>query len=225
MMNLLKPAAAAGLALAAIASPLAVAPASAQAARTIAVVNVPSVVANSTAYRTAAEQRQTTYKAQIDQANARQQAISAQLQPLYQQLQTASQAAGANQQALQQQAAQIQQIEQAGQQELQQIAAPVLLSQAYVEEQIQAQLGTAIQNAARKQNVSLVITPENVLYADASYNLNQAVLDELNALLPSAQVVPPSGWLPRELREQQAQAQGQAPAQGAAPAQPAVQGR
>jgi Skp family chaperone for outer membrane proteins len=225
MMNLLKPAAAAGLALAAIASPLAVAPASAQAARTIGVVNAAAVVANSNAYRTAAEQRQTTYKAQIDQANARQQAIAQQLQPLYQQLQTASRAATPNQQALQQQAAQIQQIEQAGQQELQQIAAPVLLSQAYVEEQIQAQLSTAIQNAARKQNVNLVITPENVLYADASYNLNQAVLDELNTLIPSVQVVPPEGWLPRELREQQAQAQQGQAAPAAAPAAPAVQGR
>ena len=65
-----------------------------------------------------------------------------------------------------------------------------------------------------------------MLNADAAHNMNQAVLDELNTLLPSVQIVPPQGWLPEELREQQAaQQQGQA----AAPAQPAqapaVQGR
>jgi Skp family chaperone for outer membrane proteins len=226
MRNLLKPAAAAGLALAALTSPIAIAPASAQAVRGIGVVNVQGVVANSEAYKTAAQQRPVTYKAQIDQANARRAAVSAQLQPLYTKLQADSQAANANQQSLQTQAGQIQQIEGAAQQELQQILGPVLLSQAYVEEQIQDQLSAAIQNAAKKQNVSLVLTPDNVLYADAAYNLNQAVLAELNGLLPAAQLVPPAGWLPREVRQQQQQqaaAQGQAPA--SAPAAPAVQGR
>ncbi len=226
MTHFLKPAIAAGLALAALSAPAAITPVAAQAAagaRTIGVVNVPAVVANSNAYRTAQQQRQTTYQAQIEQANQRRQAIGQQLQPLIQQLQTASQQPNANQQALQQQALQAQQIEQAGQQELQQLLAPVALSQAYVEEQINDQLNTAIQNAARAQNISLVITPDVILYADASYNINQPVLDELNRLLPSAQLVPPTGWVPREVREQQA-AQAQ---QGAAPAQPVtpVQGR
>jgi hypothetical protein len=48
------------------------------------------------------------------------------------------------------------------------------------------------------------------------------VLNEVNALIPSAQLVPPDGWLPREQRQQQAAAaaaQGQqqpapAPTQG-----------
>lgn len=225
MTNLLKPALAAGLALAALSSPLALAPAAAQqAVRGIGVVNIQAVVANSTAFRTATEQRPVTYQAQIDQANARRQAITAQLQPLYTRLQTDSQAASPNQQALQQQAGQIQQIEQAGQQELQQILSPVLLSQAYVEEQIQERLAAAVEAAARRQNVTLVLSPENVLYAADAYNLNQAVLDELNTALPAAQLVPPEGWLPRELREQQAAAQAQAGA-APAPAAPAVQGR
>jgi hypothetical protein len=48
-----------------------------------------------------------------------------------------------------------------------------------------------------------------------AYNLNQDILNELNTLLPSAQLVPPTGWEPRELREaraQQAAAAGQQPA-------------
>jgi len=223
MKILLKPALAAGIALASLTAPAVIAPAAAQGAQGIGVVNINAVVANSNAYRTAQQQRQTTYQAQIDQANQRRQAISQQLQPMVQQLQTASQAENANQQQLQQQAGQIQQIEQAGQQELQQILAPVTLSQAYVEEQINDQLATAIQNAATAQNVTLVVTPDVVLYAAPSHNMNQAVLDQLNTLIPSAQLVPPEGWLPRQMREQQQAAQAAQGAQaGAQPAAPAA---
>jgi Skp family chaperone for outer membrane proteins len=219
MKIILKPALAAGIALASLAVPAITAPAAAQnIAQGIAVVNVPAVVANSNAYRTAQQQRPTTYKAQIDQANARRDAIAAQLQPLYTQFQTAQQAENPNQQTLQQLAGQIQQIEAAGQREMQQILAPVQLSQAYVEEQINDQLAAAIQTAAQKQGKTMVISPDSVLYADNAYNMNQAVLDELNTLLPAAQLTPPAGWLPREMREQQ-----QAEQQAASQAQPAQQ--
>ena len=226
MIKLLKPALAAGLATALVAAPAMIAPAAAQQA-SIAVVDAQRVVLLSSAFQTAAQQRPVTYKAQIDQATARRQAISAQLQPLYQKLQADSQAANAaqNQASLQQQYAQIQQIEAAGQQELNQILAPVQLSQAYVEEQITDQLSTAIQNAATKKNVTLVMQPDGVLYATAAHNLNQDVLNELNALIPAAQLVPPQGWMPREIREQQA---AEAAAQGAQPATsttPPVSGR
>ena len=216
MIKLLKPALAAGLATALVASPAMMAPAAAQQA-SIGVVDPQRVVVLSSAFQTAQQQRAVTYKAQIDQANARRQAIGAQLQPLYQKLQADSQAANAaqNQASLQQQYNQIQQIETAGQQELAQILAPVQLSQAYVEEQITDQLATAIQNAATKKNVTMVMSPEGILYAAAAHNLNQDVLNELNALIPAAQLVPPQGWLPREQREQQA---AQAAAQGAQPA-------
>jgi Skp family chaperone for outer membrane proteins len=226
MIKLLKPALAAGLATALVASPSMIAPAAAQQAN-IGVVDAQRVVLSSTAFQTAAQQRSVTYKAQIDQATARRQAIATQLQPLVTRLQTESRAANAaqNEASLQQQYAQIQQIEAAGQQELNQILAPVQLSQAYVEEQITDQLSTAIQNAATKKNITLVMSPDSILYATAVHNLNQDVLNELNALIPAAQLVPPQGWVPREIREQQA---AQAAAQGAQPAAsttPPVSGR
>jgi hypothetical protein len=56
--------------------------------------------------------------------------------------------------------------------------------------------------------VTLLLNPEAILAATNAYNLNQQILNELNAALPSVGVVPPAGWLPREVREQQAQ-QGQ----------------
>jgi len=214
------PAFAAALAIG-IAAPAALvsAPAAAQAVKGIGVVNVPAVIANSNAYRTAEQQRPTTYKAQYDQANAKRTELQNQLDPLVTRFNTDRAAASPNQQSLQQQAATIQQLEQNGNRELQQILAPVALSQAYVQEQLTDSLPVAIENAAKKKGVTLVVSPENILYADSAYNLNQDVLNELNTLLPSAQLVPPQGWLPRELREQQAAAAGQqAPAAAAVPA-------
>lgn len=212
---LLKPTLAAGIALAAIASPAVTAPVAAQSATKVAVVNLPAVVVNSNAYKTAQTQRQTTYAAQMQQAEARRTQLQTQLQPLVTAFNTARQAANPNQTSLQQQAAQIQQIQQQGQQELQQILAPVALSQAYVEEQIQDQLQTAISNAATAARVQIVLSPDSVLFADNSLNLNEQVLAQLNTLIPNAQLVPPQGWLPREIREQQeaaTAAQAQQPA-------------
>lgn len=221
MKILVKSTLAAVLATASVIAPAVVAPAAAQSNQRIAFVNVQAVVANSSAYQTAQTQRQTTYAAQLQQAETRRAALQAQIDPLVQAFNAARQQSNPDQAALQQQAQQIQQIQQGGQAELQQILAPVALSQAYVEEQIRDQLGTAIENAARAQGVTLVITPDTILHAEASHNLNEAVLAQLNTLIPSAQLVPPDGWLPAELRAQQEAA---AAAQAAAP-QPAASGR
>ena len=204
---------AAGVALAAV-WPIVAAPAAAQVVKGIGVVSLPAVVANSNAYKVAEQQRPVTYKPQLDQAEARRAAIAAQLQPLVTKFNT-DRTANPNNPALQQQAAAIQQIQQSGQQELQQLVAPVSLSRAYVTEQIEEKLDAAVQNAAKKKNIQLILDPTQgaVLYADAAYNITQDVLNELNTLLPSAQLVPPQGWVPREIREQQA---AQAAATGAA---------
>jgi Skp family chaperone for outer membrane proteins len=187
----------------------------------LAVANVDAIIANSSAFRTAEQQRQTTYKAQIDQAEARRQQLEAQLKPLVDKFNADSRAANPNQQSLQQQAQQIQRLQQTGQNELNQILQPVAMSQAYVQEQIEEKLEQAIKNAMTKKKVTLVLNPESlVAVTDNAYNLNQDILNELNALVPSAQIVPPEGWEPRQIREARAAQGGQ---QAAAPAAPAGQ--
>lgn len=190
----------------------------------IGIANLEAVIANSNAFRAAQQQRQTTYKAQFDQAKARQTAIEAQLKPLADKFNADRAASNPNQASLAQQAQTIQTIQQSGQQELQGIMQPVALSQAYVTEQIEDKLDQATKAAMVKAKISLLLNPQAVFAATASaYDLTQAILAELNALIPSAQLVPPAGWLPREQRDQQAQAQAQpAPA---APAGKQPQGR
>jgi Skp family chaperone for outer membrane proteins len=193
----------------------------------LAIANLDAVIVNSNAFKTAEQQRTVTYKPQIDRAEARRSQLEAQLKPLAEKFEKDRAVANPNQQALAQQAATIQQIQQQGQQELQTIIAPVAMSRAYVTEQVQDKLDQAIKNAMAKKKISLLIGPDAVLAVNNNaYNLNQDILNELNTLLPSAQLVPPSGWEPRELREaraQQAAAAGQQPA--AAPTATAPAGR
>ena len=176
--------------------------------------NIEAAEAGTTAFKTAEAQRPVTYKAQYAQAEARSQALRAQLKPLVDKYNAdAAAAGGANSAALQQQAQAIQQIQQNGQAELQRIMQPVAYSQAYVAEQIEGKLQQAVDTAMAARGVTILLKPDALLQArSASYNLTPDITAQLNTLVPTAQLVPPAGWEPRELREARAQQAGQAPA-------------
>ncbi len=213
MKALFGPVLAAGLVFAATGA-LVAAPASAQVVKGIGVIDPTTVVNTSAAYKTAEAQRPVTYKAYYDQAKARNDQINAQLKPLVDKFEADRAAPNPNTADLQKQAAAIQQIDQQGQRELQQILIPVVFSQEYVDEQIQAVLPKAIETVATKKNISLIFNRGSgaVVYRDQAYNINADVTAELDIQLPTAQLTPPPGWLPRELREQQAAQNGGAPA-------------
>jgi len=218
----------ASVALATVAPAIATAQSAGVIAPGIAIANPPAVVAASAAYQTAQQQRPVTYKPQIDQANARKGQIEAQLRPLITKLEADSKAAAPNRAALQAQYEQIQQIQQAGEAEIQKILEPLNLSQQYVLEQIGDKLDAATQAAMDKKKITVVLDSQSIIKAGQTYNLNQDILTELNKLIPSAQLVPPAGWLPRAQREQQAQAaaaQQQGAAAAGQPAKKAPEGR
>lgn len=170
----------------------------------LGIANLEVVAANSNAFKTAQAQRAVTYKVQLDQAEARRRQILAQLQPLVDKFNKDRAAAKPDQASLQQQAQTIQQIQTAGQQQLQAILQPVALSDAYVLEQINDKLPAAARAAMAKQKVSVLISPQTVLFAGEGNNLSPAILAELNAMLPSVQLVPPAGWQPKAVRDAQA---------------------
>jgi len=206
-------------ALAAKAAPAAAAPATGGTiVQGLGVASFDAVIANSNAYKAAETQRQTTYKAQFDQAKTRNDALNAQIKPLVDKFNADRQGGKVAQAALEQQAGAIQQMQENGKAELQRILQPVGLSQAYVNEQIEDKLNDAVKAAMTKKGVSILISPDAILAVNGgAYNLNQDILNELNTALPSAQLVPPAGWEPRQVREQRAQQQGQQ-----APAAPAT---
>jgi Skp family chaperone for outer membrane proteins len=194
----------AGLSLIALAGPAMAAPAAPAAASRLqfvpglAVVNADEVVAASNAVAAAKQEGQNTYKRQIEAAHAREQQINAQLQPLVEKFNRDRQSGTVSQAALEQQAQTIQNMRQSAQQELQTMLAPVRLSQAYVEQQVTAVYNQAVSAAMAKHGITMVLPLQNGMFYNntGSYNLNSAVVAELNALLPTAKVVPPEGWQP-----------------------------
>jgi hypothetical protein len=122
-------------------------------------------------------------------------------------------APNADQAALRQQAEQINRTQTAGNQAINQILEPARASEIYVKEQIEDKLAAAIQSAMIKNRISILFKPQIVQAMNGAYNLNPAIIAELNALLPSAQLVPPAGWQPRAVRQAQAAQQGQNPSQ------------
>jgi Outer membrane protein (OmpH-like) len=175
------------------------APAASTALTGIAVADLDAAVGNSDAYRVASQQRPVTYKSTLDQYEA-------------------DRAAKKPEATLVAQVQAIQQLQERGKQELQQILMPVQLSEAYVNEQILDKRAEALQKAMVKRGVSLVLAPEATAAFANGYDLTPAVTTELNALIPTANLVPPQGWLPRQIREQQArQQQAAQPAAAAAP--------
>lgn len=198
--------------LAAVALP---AIASAQAVSNVAVVDLEEAVSKSNAYNTAISQIKVTYKAQIDAADARAKALTAELQPLAAAYQAAAKAPSAaqNQAALQQQLATLQQREQAANVEVSKLSAPVALARAYVLEQIQMKLEAAVNSAMAKKRINVVLQPQAVIKVLPAADITNDVLAELNVSVPSVSITPPAGWQP-----------GQAGA-GQAPAQPQPQGR
>lgn len=194
----------------------------------IAYANAQAVVGASAAYKTAMVQLPVTYKAQIDAVNTRRNQITAQLKPLYDKFEADQKAPKPDQNALRAQAGQIQQLQEAGEREIQQLAEPLNVAQQYIIEQISDKLTAATQAAMTKRKITLVLDSQSVLKADGVYNLNQDILNELNTLIPNAQLVPPAGWKPRAQREaeaQQAAQQGAAAPAAAAPAGKQPEGR
>lgn len=195
----------------------------------IGIANIDLIVVNSNAFKTAQTQRPVTYKATYDAAEARRKQIADQITPMITRFNADRAAPNANQQALAQQAQAIQAMEASGTQELQRLLQPVSYSEAYVQEQISEKLNAAINTAMTKQRITLLLNPSAVVATTNAYNLNQAILAELNTALPSAQLVPPAGWEPREVRDakaqQAAQQGGAAPAAAVTPAPAATTGK
>ncbi len=182
----------------------------------IAVGDPEAAVANSKAWATARTQIQTTYKAQLDQANTRRQAITTELQPLVAAYQKAAAAPGATEASLRTQAQAIQTREQTANAELQRLTAPASRAQAYAIEQISAKLPDAVNGAVRAKNVSLLLRPNAALFAQPTTDITSAITAELDRLVPTVGITPPANWQPGQ------QGEGAPAAAATAPAAPAA---
>ena len=185
-------------------SPMLAAPAAAQA-RSVAVADVRAAAAQSNAFQTASQQIQTTYKAQIDQQEARGQTLQAELNVLVAKYNEEAKKTPQNQTALQAAAKAVQDKRQSASEELNRIGAPVELALAYVEDQISLRMNEAIKAAMTAQKVDLLLQPDAVLARENNADITAAVVTELNRILPSVSTAVPAGYKPGQLVQQRNQ--------------------
>lgn len=196
-------------------SPMLATPAVAQA-KAIAVADVRVAAARSNAFTVASQQIQTTHKASIDQQQSRGQTLQAEMNVLIAKYNEEARKTPQNQTALQAAAQAVQTKRQSAGEELQRIGAPVELALAYVEDQISVRMNEAIRAAMTAKKIDLLLQPDAVLARENNVDITDAVVTELNRILPNVTITPPAGYQPGQLvqqRNQQLQA-------GAAPAQP-----
>ncbi len=196
---------ASALAIAALSvSPMVAAPAAAQA-RSTAVADVRAAAAKSNAFTVASQQIQTTYKAQIDQQETRGQTLQAEMNVLIAKYNEEAKKSPQNQTALQAAAKAVQDKRTAAQEELGKIGAPVELALAYVEDQISVRMNEAIKAAMTAKKVDLLLQPDAVLARENNVDITDAVVVELNKILPSVTITPPAGYKPGQLVQQRNQ--------------------
>jgi Skp family chaperone for outer membrane proteins len=208
------------------------APAAAQVKQAIAVVNVEQAIGQSAAAQTAGQQMQVTYKANIDQVNARQTALQTELKQKQDALQAAVTTAGQNpppakQTELQTQYAALQTRAQEAQAELQRLGQPLELARAYALEQIGAKLDEAMRAVMTKNKIDLLLKSGAAEAYAPGADVTNLLVQELNALVPTVGIVPPQGWRPGGQGQQAAApaAATPAPAAAAPAAKPKTQGR
>lgn len=193
----------AGLSLIALAAPGMAAPAATASAVKpnmipgLGVVNPGAAIQASKAYQAVTQERQTTFKQQLDAAEARRLQVSAQLTPMVEKFNRDRQAGNVSQAALQAQATAIQNLEQSAQQEIQGILAPVARADTYVQEQFSDVVGKAIRDTMGKRGITFVVPPQNGYFYNNGYVMDAAVAQEIDILLPKVNLVPPANWQPR----------------------------
>jgi len=168
-------------------------PASAQVSGRMATADVSRAIIGSSALQTAYSQIGTTYSAQIEQRQTKQQQLTTLLQPF--DANGNGQLEDSELPAVQQSAsfAQIQTLEG----EVAAITNQVNAARIYAVEQILAQYATALTDVTTQQSIVMVMQPESVQFAAQGADITQLVTGALNTRVPSVQIVPPADWRPQ----------------------------
>ena len=168
------------------------APATAQVEGRVATADISRAVIGTTALQTAYNQIGTTYSAQIEQRQTKQQELTALLQPF--DTNGNGQLEETELPAVQSSSnfAQIQTLEQ----EVAGLTNQVNAARIFAVEQILAQYPAAITEVTTQQQIVMVMQPESLQFAAEGADITQLITNSLNTKSPSVQIVPPAEWRP-----------------------------
>lgn len=219
----------AGLAICAVA---ATAPATAQVQGNVATADVSRALIGSNALQTAYSQIGTTYAAQIEQRQTKQQQLATLLQPF--DTNSNGQLDESELPAVQSSSSfvQIQTLEG----EVSALSNQVNGARIFAVEQILAQYPAALTEVTTAQSIVMVLQPDTIQFAAQGADITAQITTALNTRVPSVAIVPPADWRPsrnaaqifQEIQQTLLTAQliqQQQAAQQQAPAAPAPSGR
>ncbi|TPG21515.1 OmpH family outer membrane protein [Sphingomonas koreensis] len=196
-------------------------------AQSVAVLDPDAAVGNTNAWKAAAASIQTTYKTQIAQVQARQQALAQEMRTTVAPLDTnhdgnvSQQELAAAQQTNPNALKAAQAKEESMNAELQRLSAPVSRARAYALEQIANHEDDAVSNVVKARHIAVLLRPQATFVADPSADLTSAVTTELDRLVTApVSISPPANWQPGQQNQQ-----GAAPAAAPAAGQTQTQGR
>lgn len=174
----------------------------------VAIADPETVILTAKALDAANTSIATTYKAQLDQANARQQALQTELNALYapldlnkdKKLDDAEIAAAeaAKNPAL----AKIEAAQKAAQTDLARLRGPAILAQAYAIEQISQKYSAAMNAVVTAKKISLLLSAGTVQFSTPAVDVTDDIKAELDRTNPSVPVTPPAGWQPSQQTQQ-----------------------
>lgn len=170
----------------------ATAPATAQVQGNIATANPSRAIIGTAALQTAYSQIGTTYSAQIEQRQTKQQELTALLQPFDT---NGNGQLEENELPAVQSSANFTQI-QTLEAEVAAITNQVNAARIYAVEQILAQYPAAVTEVTAAQNIVVVFQPESLQYFAEGTDITALITASLNTKVPAVAIVPPATWRP-----------------------------
>jgi Skp family chaperone for outer membrane proteins len=182
----------------------------------IAVADPESAIMSAKAWAAANQSIGTTYKAQLDQAATREQALQTEINTIGAPLDLnkdkniddaeIAAAQKANNPAL----AKLEAAQKAGQADLARLRQPAILAQLYAIEQISTKYGPALKAVIDSKKLSLVLTAQSAIYATDAVDITDDVKNQIDLAAPTVPTTPPAGWQPSQQAVQLLQQYNQA---------------
>lgn len=174
----------------------------------VAIADPETVILTAKALAAANASIGTTYKAQIDQANARQQTLQTELNALYAPLdlnkdKTLDDSEIAAAQAAKNPAlGKIEAAQKAAQADLTRLRGPATLALAYAIEQISQKYRPAMESVVNAKKITLLLSAGSAQYSTPAVDVTDDIKAELDRATPTVAFTPPANWQPSQQTQQ-----------------------
>lgn len=173
-------------------------------ASNVAISDPETVILTAKALDAANQSISTTYKAQLDQASARQAALQTEMATLGAPLDTnkdkrlSDEEIAAAQTARSPILAKMEAAQKTAQAESARLSAPATRAQAWAIEQISQKYSAAVKSVVDSKKISLLLSANSVQYSAPAVDMTDEIKAALDAASPTVSITPPANWQPSQ---------------------------